>query len=346
MSRDTVRKDMTKSPQWSIKSAIFFPGTSGSHAGVGKAGSMSKRKPAPDATGKDIASPVPPRPCASAKQKRRASDVEAASQPIKKRKQAGGSQANTAEAGRDMDGNGSLHPFEHDPADDCETCFQAYQDIAPFLNKLAQRLGKSKKELCIWDPYYCAGKVKKHLRKLGFTNVVNENKDFYALTPAEYPPFDVLLTSPPYSKDHIQRCIQFAVSSKRAWFILQPQYVHRKAYFSGLIAGLDPFFMVPGREYVYFAHHGGRKDNTTVLCRHWARDGKCPLGDKCMFSHGSAREAPVMEQAARDKPLVPVTPFKSIWHIHFGVESGGGNKKKASAASLNDKMYTWAMQKV
>ena len=22
---------------------------------------------------------------------------------------------------------GALHPFEHDPADDCETCFQAYQ---------------------------------------------------------------------------------------------------------------------------------------------------------------------------------------------------------------------------
>ena len=58
---------------------------------------------------------------------------------------------------------------------------RAHQDIAPFLQKLAQRLGKSKQELCIWDPYYCAGKVKAHLRKLGFTNVVNENKDFYEL---------------------------------------------------------------------------------------------------------------------------------------------------------------------
>ena len=96
---------------------------------------------------------------------------------------------------------------------------RAHQDIAPFLQKLAQRLGKSKQELCIWDPYYCAGKVKAHLRKLGFTNVVNENKDFYALT--EYPPFDVLLTSPPYSKNHIQKCMEFAVSCGKAWFILQ-----------------------------------------------------------------------------------------------------------------------------
>jgi len=199
----------------------------------------------------------------------------------KKGKGAGAAGGGTAASG------GALHPFEHDPADDCETCFAAYQDICPFLTKLAQRLGKSKHELCIWDPYYCAGKVKAHLRKLGFTNVVNDNKDFYAMTPEEQPPFDVLLTSPPYSKDHIQKCMEFAVNGcNKAWFILQPQYVHRKAYYSTLVSSVDPFFMVPGREYVYYAHHGGRKDNTKVVCRHWARDGKCPRGDDCAFFHG------------------------------------------------------------
>jgi hypothetical protein len=30
---------------------------------------------------------------------------------------------------KDKGGSAALHPFEHDPADDCETCFQAYQDI-------------------------------------------------------------------------------------------------------------------------------------------------------------------------------------------------------------------------
>ena len=286
----------------------------------------------------------------SKKLKRDAGDPQAEKKMKKAEAARGGSKkhSGSAEVSHGGDGGGALHPFEHDPADDCETCFAAYQDIAPFLNKLAQRLGKSKKELCIWDPYYCAGKVKKHLQKLGFTNVVNENRDFYALTPAEYPPFDVLMTSPPYSKDHIQRCVQFAVSSNRAWFILQPQYVHRKAYFGGLMAHLDPFFMVPGREYVYYAHHGGRKDNTRVECRHWARDGKCPLGGKCMFAHGPPEEqrAPVAVQPAQDKPLVPVTPFKSIWHIHFGIESEDGGKKKGSGVTVNDKMYTWAMQKV
>jgi hypothetical protein len=87
----------------------------------------------------------------------------------------GASQKKKTERATGSQTGGALHPFVHDPADDCETCFQAYQDICPFLTKLAQRLGKSKQELCIWDPYYCAGKVKVHLRKLGFTNVVNEN---------------------------------------------------------------------------------------------------------------------------------------------------------------------------
>jgi hypothetical protein len=36
------------------------------------------------------------------------------------------------------------HPFDWDPADDCETSLAAYRDIAPLLGKLAQKLKKSK----------------------------------------------------------------------------------------------------------------------------------------------------------------------------------------------------------
>ena len=197
--------------------------------------------------------------------------------------------------------------------------------------------------LSIWDPYYCAGKVKVHLMKLGFTNVVNENQDFYAVanTPRQ-PEFDVLLTSPPYSRDHIQKCMQFAVACGRAWFILQPQYVHRKKYYSTLVAHLDPMFMVPGREYVYYAHHGGRKENTKhILCRHWERDGRCPIGDRCAFFHGNPEDAPppAPSNPNPEKVLVPITPFKSIWHIHMGSSGGTG-------VTLNDKTYTWALQKL
>ena len=59
--------------------------------------------------------------------------------------------------------------------DEALTIMDEAMKLSGDQQKLAQRLGKSKQELCIWDPYYCAGKVKVHLRKLGFTNVVNEN---------------------------------------------------------------------------------------------------------------------------------------------------------------------------
>jgi hypothetical protein len=107
--------------------------------------------------------------------------------------------------------------------------------------------------------------------------------------------------------------------------------------------------MVPGREYVYYAHHGGRKDNTMVVCRHWARDGRCPLGDACKFFHGSEEDAPAAAPArpaasssttasSASSSLVPVTPFKSIWHIHMGLAAG--------TPTLNDRTYTWALQKL
>ena len=42
------------------------------------------------------------------------------------------------------------------------TCFSSVLQISPFLTKLSQRLGKEKHELCIWDPYYCAGNFHTH----------------------------------------------------------------------------------------------------------------------------------------------------------------------------------------
>lgn len=42
------------------------------------------------------------------------------------------------------------------------------------------RARRIQEELRIYDPYYCQGGVAKHLAKLGFTNVHNENEDFYA----------------------------------------------------------------------------------------------------------------------------------------------------------------------
>ena len=63
------------------------------------------------------------------------------------------------------------HAFVANPDDHCETSAEAYADIVPILNGYAKAIGKTSKELRIYDPYFCAGAVKKNLAELGFENV-------------------------------------------------------------------------------------------------------------------------------------------------------------------------------
>jgi len=237
----------------------------------------------------------------------------------------------------------SPHPFDWDPADDCETSIQAYRDIAPVLKKLASKLGKTKEELRIYDPYYCQGGVAKHLNKLGFPLVHNQNEDFYAkLDAGELPPHDVLMTSPPYSATHVKRLLEHVGQSKVAWILLLPDYVHRKQYYDALVAHQSPFFLLPRKSYQYMCVSGSRAANTDVPCRHFARAGACPKGDACMFLHegpaSSASPANGKKRKREEKPGVndqptPVTPFFSFWHVHFG------------AGKANDAAAQWYRQK-
>ena len=71
-------------------------------------------------------------------------------------------------------------PFAADPDDHCETSPAAYAHVAPVLLELARRMGKPARDLAIYDPYYCAGSVRRHLGRLGFAHVINRNEDFYS----------------------------------------------------------------------------------------------------------------------------------------------------------------------
>ena len=82
---------------------------------------------------------------------------------------------------------------------------------------MAAALGKPPAELAIYDPYYCDGAVKRHLAAAGFPRVHNENDDFYGVLAAgACPAHDVLVTNPPYSGDHPQRCVEFALGRNKA----------------------------------------------------------------------------------------------------------------------------------
>lgn len=153
------------------------------------------------------------------------------------------------------------HPFEVDAADHCETPFQAYQDIEPFLFRIALALKKPKEKLRIYDPYFCEGSVVAHLARLGFTSVHNVNEDFYRnVEEGNIPEHDVLLTNPPYSGDHFRRILSFCGASTKPWLLLLPNFVCRKTYYREAVGPrANPLFLIPDplKPYRYWAP--GRK---------------------------------------------------------------------------------------
>jgi hypothetical protein len=145
-------------------------------------------------------------------------------------------------------------PFDTQADDHCESPKEAYEDIVPFL----QWFMKTKPSCRIYDPYYCNGAVKANLAALGFPNVYNEKEDCYDVwkDSKKLSEFDCLITNPPYSGNHVEQLIRFvtssAWSSSRPWFLLLPQWVHKKDWFEQCTARLRPFFLVPHqRRYVY-----------------------------------------------------------------------------------------------
>lgn len=74
----------------------------------------------------------------------------------------------------------SLWNFAVDYNDHFETPAVAYIDIQPLLQAYAAYMNKTPADLLIYDPYWCEGSVVAHLRSLGFLNVINSNRDFYA----------------------------------------------------------------------------------------------------------------------------------------------------------------------
>jgi hypothetical protein len=126
-----------------------------------------------------------------------------------------------------------VHPFTADDDDHCETGPDAYKHAVPFLHLIAARLGKHASDLRVYDPYFCAGAVKSHLKKLGFPNVYNECEDFYKVQAlGKGPDYDVLLTNPPYSGEHMMKILRFAAESKRPFLLLMPTYVANEEYYS------------------------------------------------------------------------------------------------------------------
>jgi len=126
--------------------------------------------------------------------------------------------------------------------------------------------GKQPAELRIYDPYYCAGQVKRNLESLGFPNVYNVCEDFYAvIAEGRTPEYDVLITNPPYGRvpfDHVEKLTAFLATQAKPWLVVQPAYCYTKDYWPVLMGGLapQPFFLTPAspRGYIYQTPKGMR----------------------------------------------------------------------------------------
>ena len=215
------------------------------------------------------------------------------------------------------------YPYKVDYNDHFETPLVAYTDILPLLDAVAPRCeefrSSKKKKRCrqkknkddetcqsssagigtntdtgtgtnnrcshiIYDPYYCNGRTKQLFNSLGFTNVQHEKRDFYKdIKHNTLPDFNTLVTNPPYSQDHKEKCMLFAIKRLREttnpFFILMPNYVACRNHFRTAISiknlsqtkskqqkehgGNDPLdimYVVPSTPYEYEHPEGTGKE--------------------------------------------------------------------------------------
>ena len=68
--------------------------------------------------------------------------------------------------------------FAVDYNDHFETPLNAYQDILPVLQCIADKKGKLIQDLILYDPYYCKGRMVEYLQSLGIRKGTHE---FYCL---------------------------------------------------------------------------------------------------------------------------------------------------------------------
>lgn len=163
-------------------------------------------------------------------------------------------------------------PYKTDYNDHFETPSIAYEHILPLLDALQP----DRSQHVIYDPYYCNGQTKEILLNLGFQKIVHEKRDFYNdINQNTVPNHHCVITNPPYSDDHKEKCMRYLVPKMRtsrseeskSFFVLMPNYVAVRNHFRSAIGAnendknpLDIFYVVPPIMYEYNHPEGTGKD--------------------------------------------------------------------------------------
>lgn len=153
------------------------------------------------------------------------------------------------------------YPYKVDYNDHFETPVNAYRDILPLLDAI-QPL---REEHGIYDPFFCDGRTKRLLEgeEFGFANVIHECRDFYKdIAADQVPEHDTLITNPPYSDQHKEKCIEYCLEQlkkkDRPFFVLMPNYVAAREYYRKQVeqtadSGIqeDVIYLLPSTPYEY-----------------------------------------------------------------------------------------------
>lgn len=130
------------------------------------------------------------------------------------------------------------HNFKTNFNDHFETSAAALQHVLPVVAELRHLTRPSTPELfSLYDPYYCSGTVATHWAALGIERFLHANRDFYAdIAAGTVPgPYDMIVTNPPFSEDHIQRLMNFLVSQDIPWAFLAPDYIAGKEWYQSFV---------------------------------------------------------------------------------------------------------------
>lgn len=234
------------------------------------------------------------------------------------------------------------YPFPADADDHCETPLNAYADISPLLKILCDELGKSKDDLAIWDPYFCAGTVKKHFADLGFKQCYNECEDFYKKIQDEsIPTHDIIVTNPPFSDDHIPKFLKFAVRNSqgefaRPWCMLAPNWVYTKEYYLEIFKAFptSTVYVVPEKRYRFMPPPGAREKKASDTHK---RTSPFP----CMWYCGGFSSTVVVKLMGMHIQDVSVSRHTSQLPLHILADYDPRRKKLRNAV----KSKKWKIRK-
>ncbi|KAL7575771.1 hypothetical protein ACA910_003101 [Epithemia clementina (nom. ined.)] len=185
------------------------------------------------------------------------------------------------------------YPFESNYNDHFETPLAAYRDLLPLLELVQSTISTARTEqsgltvqvdtdttschdnpFTLYDPYFCNGRAKALLKQVGFPHVVHEKRDFYKdIQQKRVPKHDAMITNPPYSDEHKQKCLQYCLAQTNTpFFLLMPNYVATRHYFRSACLVEDPtsehlrdhhiVYLAPSSTYEYSHPEGTGHDKS------------------------------------------------------------------------------------